>query len=131
MSIAFAMVVGAVLGGLAVLGLLRSRLLERERYRDELLAVERELVSAETRLEAAETTVDERLTHAIKAVSAEALKENATAFADQAMGRLDQYVKPLKESLAKVETNVQTLEERRQRAYGELHKEARPPPPVK
>ena len=39
------------------------------------------------------------------------------------MGRLDQYVKPLKESLAKVETNVQTLEERRQRAYGEIHKE--------
>jgi DNA recombination protein RmuC len=123
MSIALALVAGAVLGGLAVLSLMRSRLRERERYRAELHAAERELVTVETRLEAAQATFDERLTHAIKAVSAEALKENATAFADQAMGRLDQYVKPLKESLAKVETNVQTLEARRQRAYGELHKE--------
>ena len=123
MSVVLALVVGAVLGGLAVLALLRSRLLERECYREELLAVERKLAATETRLEAAEGSFDERLTHAIKAVSAEALKENASAFADQAMGRLDQYVKPLKESLEKVETNVQTLEERRQRAYGELHKE--------
>ena len=123
MSIALALIVGAFLGGLAVLALLRARLLERERYRAELVAVERELASTESRLEVAEATFDERLTHAIKSVSAEALRENATAFADQAMGRLDQYVKPLKESLEKVETNVQTLEERRQRAYGELHKE--------
>jgi DNA recombination protein RmuC len=123
MSVALALVAGAVLGGLAVLALLRSRLLERERYRAELVTVERQLASAETRLEAAEATFDERLTNAIKAVSADALRENASAFADQAMGRLDQYVKPLKESLEKVETNVQTLEERRQRAYGELHKE--------
>jgi DNA recombination protein RmuC len=123
MSIALALVVGAVLGGIAVRALLRSRLLERDRYRDDLLAAERELLAAEVRLATAESTFDERFTHAIKAVSAEALKENATAFADQAMGRLDQYVKPLKESLLKVETNVQTLEERRQRAYGSLHKE--------
>lgn len=123
MPIAFALIAGALLGGIAVLLLLRSRLLERDRYRDALLNTERDLVTAEIRLEAAESTVDERLTHAIKAVSAEALKENAAAFADQAMGRLDQYVKPLKESLQKVETNVQTLEERRQRAYGALHRE--------
>ena len=123
MSIALALVAGALLGGLAVVALLRSRLRERERYRDELLAVERELAAAETRLEAAEATFDERLTHAIKAVSAEALRENATAFADQAMGRLDQYVQPLRESLAKVETNVQTLEQARQHAYGALRQE--------
>jgi len=123
MSIAFALVAGAVLGGVAVLVSLRSRLAERERYRRELVAVDRELVATTTRLEAADATFDERLTNAIKAVSAEALRENSTVFADQAMGRLDQYVKPLRESLAKVETNVQTLEARRQRAYGELHKE--------
>jgi DNA recombination protein RmuC len=123
MSIALALVAGAVLGGFAVLFMLRSRLQERDRYRDGLLRAERELIGAEARLETAEATFDERLTHAIKVVSAEALKENAAAFADQAMGRLDQFVKPLKESLDKVETNVQTLEERRQRAYGALHKE--------
>jgi DNA recombination protein RmuC len=123
MSIALALVAGAVLGGIAVLALLRSRLAERERYRAALLEAERELASAETRLEASESTFGERLTHAIKAVSAEALKENAAAFADQAMGRLDQYVKPLKESLEKVETNVQTLESARQRAFGALRQE--------
>ncbi len=120
MSTAIALVVGAVLGGLAVLALVRSRLRERDAYRDELLVVERELAAAETRLEA---TFDERLTNAIKAVSAEALRENATAFADQAMGRLDQYVKPLKESLDKVETNVKTLESARQQAFGALRQE--------
>src|SRR5512146_2469599 len=120
MSVAIALVAGAVLGGLAVLFLLRSRLLERGRYRAELRAAEQGLAGAEARLQAAEATSDERLTHAINAVSAEALKAIAAALADQAMGRLDQYVQPLKESLAKVETNVQTLEERRQRAYGAL-----------
>jgi DNA recombination protein RmuC len=123
MSIAFALVAGAVLGGVAVLLLLRSRLREREGYRDRLLETERELISTETRLEAAQSTFDQRLTHAIKAVSAEALKENAAAFADQAMGRLDQFVKPLKESLDKVETNVQTLEHARQQAFGALRQE--------
>ena len=123
MSIGFALIAGAVLGGIAVLFLLRSRLLERDGYRDQLLATERELIGAETRLEAAEATFDQRLTHAIKAVSAEALKENAAAFADQAMGRLDQFVKPLKESLDKVETNVQTLEHARQQAFGALRQE--------
>jgi DNA recombination protein RmuC len=123
MSIAFALVAGAVIGGVAVLFLLRSRLREREGYRARLLEAERELISAETRLEASESTFGERLTHAIKAVSAEALKENAAAFADQAMGRLDQFVKPLKESLDKVETNVQTLEHARQQAFGALRQE--------
>jgi DNA recombination protein RmuC len=123
MSIALALVAGAVLGGAAVLFLLRSRLRERDGFRDRLLETERELIGAETRLEAAESTFDERLTHAIKAVSSEALKENAAAFADQAMARLDQFVKPLKESLDKVETNVQTLEHARRQAFGALRQE--------
>ena len=39
------------------------------------------------------------------------------------MGRLGVYVEPLKKSLEKVETNVDLLEQQRQRAYGEIHKE--------
>ncbi len=39
------------------------------------------------------------------------------------MGRLGEYVEPLKKSLEKVETNVNLLEQQRQRAYGEIHKE--------
>jgi DNA recombination protein RmuC len=123
MSIAFAVLVGALLGGAGVLALLRTRLREGDRLRRDLSGAEREVIQLESRLQAAEGTFDERLTHAIKDVSAQALKENAAAFADQAMGRLDQYVKPLRESLEKVETNVQTLELARQRAYGELRTE--------
>ena len=39
------------------------------------------------------------------------------------MGRLGVVVEPLKKSLEKVETNVNLLEQQRQRAYGEIHKE--------
>jgi len=39
------------------------------------------------------------------------------------MSRLGVVVEPLKKSLEKVETNVNLLEQQRQRAYGEIHKE--------
>ena len=59
----------------------------------------------------------------IRALSAEALRANAQSFTDAAMGRLGEYVEPLRKSLEKVETNVGLLEQQRQRAYGEIHKE--------
>ena len=122
------MVILALLGGLSLgaLGVylaVRPALAERRRRTDEVIELQRELAETATRLETAEVGVDERMASAIKDLSAQALRENSAAFAEQTMGRLDQYVKPLKESLDKVETNVQTLEERRQRAYGEVHKE--------
>ena len=39
------------------------------------------------------------------------------------MGRLGVFVEPLQKSLEKVEINVNLLEQQRQRAYGEIHKE--------
>ena len=39
------------------------------------------------------------------------------------MGRLGVFVEPLQKSLEKVELNVSLLEQQRQRAYGEIHKE--------
>jgi len=123
MTIGLALLAGLALGALSVWLAVRGALAERHALA--AAAHERELQLAEvtTRLETVEAGADERLKSAIKEVSAQALRENSTAFADQAMGRLDQYVKPLKESLDKVDSSVQTLEERRQRAYGELHKE--------
>ena len=117
------LVTGLVLGALAVYALVRPALRERRRRIDEVIILERDLAEATVRLAAAQSGADERMASAIKELSAQALRENSAAFAEQTMGRLDQYVRPLKESLDKVETNVQTLEERRQRAYGELHKE--------
>ena len=57
------------------------------------------------------------------ALDREALRENAKAFTEQALGRLGVMVEPLAKSLEKVETNVNLLEQQRQRAYGEIHKE--------
>src|SRR5262249_22498401 len=58
-----------------------------------------------------------------KELSAQALRENSAAFAEQAFGRLDAYVKPLKESLTKMESNVHALEGARQLAFGALRQE--------
>ena len=124
MSIAVGLLVGLVLGATAVWALLVRPAVE-ERRRLSAAVRERELraVGAETRLEALEATFDDRLAGTIKDLSAQALRENSAAFADHAMGRLDQYVKPLKDTLEKVETNVQTLERARQQAFGALRQE--------
>src|SRR5215831_7451025 len=124
MSIAVGLLLGLVLGATAVWALLVRPAVE-ERRRLSAAVRERELraVGAETRLEALEATFDDRLAGTIKDLSAQALRENSAAFADQAMGRLDQYVKPLKDTLEKVETNVQTLERARQQAFGALRQE--------
>jgi len=79
-----------------------------------------------------------KLSEAFRALSADALKSNNQAFLDlaratleafhkQASGDLekrqqaiDELVRPLKESLAKVEQNVQELERKRAEAYGGL-----------
>jgi len=124
MSVAAGLLVGLALGATAVWAVLVRPAVE-ERRRLSAAVRERELraVAAETRLEALEGTFDERMAGTIKDVSAQALRENSAAFAEQAMGRLDQYVKPLKASLEKVETNVQTLERARQQAFGALRQE--------
>lgn len=83
----------------------------------------RALAETEGALAAERGAFDARVETAIKALSAEALRDNANAFTEQAMGRLGEYVEPLRKSLEKVETNVGLLEQQRQRAYGEIHKE--------
>jgi DNA recombination protein RmuC len=119
----FALVLGLALGAFGVYVAVRPALRERRRRVEQVISLERELAETGARLETVESGMDERMASAIKELSAQALRENSAAFVEQTMGQLDQYVKPLKESLDKVDTNVQTLEVRRQRAYGELHKE--------
>jgi DNA recombination protein RmuC len=123
MSIVLALLAGLVGGALAVWLAVRGALAERR----DLAAVahERELHLAEvtTRLETVEAGMDERLTSAIKELSAQALRENSAAFAEQAMGQLGQFVKPLKESIDKVETNAQALGRASQQAFGAVRQE--------
>jgi len=123
MSIALTLLAGIVVGGGGAWLLLRQDLADRRRLAAAVGTRDVRIVELTTRLETIESGLDERMTSAIKEISAQALRDNSAAFTEQAMGRLDQYVKPLKESLAKVDTSVQTLEQRRERAYGELHKE--------
>jgi DNA recombination protein RmuC len=116
----------------------RARLLELETLKTKLetsLAGER--ASAEERLRALADAHD-RLTSEFKALSADALKHNSTAFLELAKTSLAQFqqkaegdltarqqaidllVKPLKESLEKVDVKIGEIEQARARAYGQL-----------
>lgn len=87
------------------------------------------------------TEAHDRLTQEFKALSSDALKSNNSAFLELARAALSQHqqkaeselsarqqaieslVKPLKESLEKVDTKIADLEHRRERAYGDLGKQ--------
>ena len=119
-----ALLIGLVVGAAGVyLVALRRALADRDRAALEAREAQRALAETEGALAAERGAFDTRVENAIKALSTEALRENANAFTEQAMGRLGVFVEPLQKSLEKVETNVKLLEQQRQRAYGEIHKE--------
>jgi DNA recombination protein RmuC len=119
-----ALLLGLVAGAAGVYFIaVRRALADRDLAAVEAREAHRALAETEGALAAERGAFDTRVENAIKALSTEALRENANAFTEQAMGRLGEYVEPLKKSLEKVETNVGLLEQQRQRAYGEIHKE--------
>jgi len=82
--------------------------LERRASDDKLAAAERARAEAEERF---------------RALSAEALRENNSAFLQLAETKLQGYVAPLKESLEKVDGQVRLLEQARQQQFGALRAE--------
>ena len=112
---------GLVLGGLAVLLILRFRMAETEKAHRERLAL----------LEEAQR----KLSDAFKALAAEALRSNNQMFLDLARETLagfhkdarsdletrqraiDELVRPLKESLGRVDSSIQEMEKARAAAY--------------
>ena len=119
-----ALLIGLVAGAAGVYFVaLRRALSDRDEAAREARDAERALAETEGALAAERGAFDSRVQNAIKALSTEALQANANAFTEQAMSRLGVVVEPLKKSLEKVETNVNLLEQQRQRAYGEIHKE--------
>lgn len=86
----------------------------------EARALERRAIEAEAQLAAERGSLDERVSNAVRAASASAMKESSGAFLDLAQTKLDAYVAPLRESLGKVETQVSALESARKEAYGSL-----------
>jgi len=122
----------------AELATAKTRLAEVEALKaqaDTALAGER--ASATERIKAL-TEAHERLTSEFKALSADALKNNNTAFLELARATLEKFqegakgdlaarqqaidslVKPLKESLEKVDVKIGALENARKEAYGSL-----------
>ncbi len=144
MSFTVVAVLAAAFAGLLVWLFLRPRLEENARLAAELASLRAEaarLSTLNTRLATqldAERTAHDRLTNEFKALSADALRVNRTDFLEQARlafaqlhqqsaGDLEQrkqaidaLVKPLRESLEKVDGKIAEIEKARASAYGAL-----------
>lgn len=122
-----ALVIGLVLGAAGAWLALRARLeegrtraVEAKALDTELRGLERRAIELEAQLDAERGSLDERIGAAVAAASADAMQRSSTAFLDLAQVKLDSYVKPLRDSLGKVEVQVTALERARQEAYGAL-----------
>ncbi len=111
--LALTLVLGLVLGAAAAAAVLSRRVLDRERR----------LASAQAELEVERRGFDAKIAHAVTSASTEAFRASNTAFLELAETKLTGYVRPLKESLDKVDGQVRTLEQARERAFGALKHE--------
>jgi DNA recombination protein RmuC len=118
-----AVITGLVVGAAGAWLLLRAQVAAGATAAGRLRECEVELAAARTELEVERRSADERLSTAVKALSADALKENNASFLALAETKLQGYVAPLKESLEKVDGQVRLLEQSRQHAYGALKQE--------
>ena len=121
------LVAGLALGVTGVLFALRERmqsgtgaLARTSELEVEARGFERRAIEAEAQLASERGSLDERVAGAVRAASTAAMKESSGAFLDLAQTKLDAYVAPLRESLGKVETQVNALESARKEAYGSL-----------
>ena len=97
-----------------------SRLFRQfQEEREARVAAETRLAEMEKQLEAQKSLVDEatsKLGDTFKALSSDALRNNAQAFVDSAKQTLE----PLREALKRYETQIQEIEGHRREAYGSL-----------
>ncbi len=118
--VVIALVVGVALGAVGVLFAVRPALIERRRRVDEVILLERSLAETRAELAVERSALDERLKATITALSTEALDANSARFLELADSRLSGYVRPLSESLEKMDTQLRGVERVRQEAYGAL-----------
>jgi DNA recombination protein RmuC len=117
--VALALLSGLAVGAIGVYAMVRPALAERRRRVDEVVALQRELAEAHAEL-AAGGALDERLRATIGSLSREALDANSARFLELAESRLTGHVRPLKESLERMDRQIQGVERVRQEAYGSL-----------
>jgi DNA recombination protein RmuC len=114
--VGFALLLGILVGALGALVLVRPALIERRRRIDQVVVLERELAATRAELTVERETLDERLETAIRALASEALDANAARFVELADARM----LPLRESLDRMDRQIQGVERVRQEAYGSL-----------
>lgn len=115
-----ALITGLVLGAAGAYVAVRPALAERRTRTEDVIELERALAGAEAELAAERAVVDDRLAAAIKSLSADALDTNSARFLELADARLAGYVRPLKDSLERMDRQLQGVERIRQEAYGAL-----------
>lgn len=115
-----ALLAGLLVGALGVLLLVRPALVERRRRTQEVIELERALAGAVAELAVERGAFDDRLASAIKNLSTDALDANSARFLELADARLAGYVRPLKDSLERMDHQLQGVERVRQEAYGNL-----------
>ena len=115
-----ALLIGLAAGALAVLVAVRPALVERRRRVQEVIELERALAAADAELAVERGSRDAKLEAAIKALSTEALDANSTRFLELAETHLSGHVRPLKDSLTRMDQHLQSVERIRQEAYGSL-----------
>jgi DNA recombination protein RmuC len=118
--VAVALLTGLVAGALGVLVAVRPALLERRRRVQEVIELERELAGTRAELEVERSVLDERLESAVRTLSADALDANSARFLELAESRLTGHMAPLKDSLEKMDRQLQGVERVRSEAYGAL-----------
>jgi DNA recombination protein RmuC len=118
--VVLAVVFGAVVGAAGAYLALRPALAERGRRTDEVIELERSLAATQAELVAERKALDDRLAAAIKSLSSDALDANSARFLELADSRLSGYVRPLKDSLERMDQQLQGVERVRQEAYGAL-----------
>jgi len=115
-----ALVVGLLLGALVALLAVRPALVDRRRRVAEVVDLGRQLAAAQAALDVERASLDERMTAAVRALSAEALDANSARFLELAEMRLTGHVAPLKDSLERMDEQIRSVERIRQEAYGAL-----------
>ena len=120
--VAIALLIGIAAGALGAYVVVRPALTERRRRIDEIVGLQRDLAEAHAEL-AAGGALDDRLRATITSVSAQALDANSAHFLELAEARLSGHVRPLKESLSRMDLQLQSVERVRQEAYGSLREQ--------
>ena len=115
-----ALLIGIAVGALVVLVAVRPALVDRRRRERELVDLGRSLAATQAELRVERESADARLDAAVKALSSEALDANSSRFLELAETHLTGHVKPLKESLERMDRQLQTVERVRQESYGAL-----------